>query len=49
LTGRENTTTGAILQGFMSGNSVLIWDYANRYPAVSGSTILMSGVFEATS
>jgi hypothetical protein len=37
--GRENATSGAMLQGYSSGSNIVIFNYANGYPAASGSVI----------
>lgn len=47
IVGRETVTTGFILQGRCLTNSVRVYFGDNTYPAVSGSRLLLSGVYEA--
>lgn len=48
LIGREQTSTGHIVQGYITPNSssVAIYFYDNSYPGASGRTINVNGVYE---
>ena len=51
ITGRDVASTGYALVGSMAalGTSLSVFKYDNTFPAVNGSTLVLSGVYEATS
>ena len=51
LSGRENASTGKMLQGLVpaSGTNISITNYDNTYPAANGYVIIVSGSFESVS
>jgi hypothetical protein len=48
LAGREETSTGNMLQGFITPNAtvVQIYSYDNSYPGASGRTLHVNGTYE---
>jgi hypothetical protein len=48
LAGRENASTGKMLQGLITpaATSVTIFNYDNTYPGGSGYSLIVSGVYE---
>ena len=45
--GRENSLSGKELQLFAYGTTIVIFDYANSYPAATGAELIGSIVYEA--
>lgn len=45
--GRENSFSGKMLQLYAYGSTIVIWDYANAYPAATGAELIGSIVYEA--
>ena len=45
--GRENALTGKELQLYASGTTIVIFDYANSYPAATGAVLIGSVTYEA--
>jgi hypothetical protein len=51
LAGRDNMGTGKMLQGLLSAGdtNLIIFNFDNTFPAINGSRLFLSGVYEANS